>query len=126
MRQHRCTGHGRVQRARRVSEFGSGRLGREDLAHRAVQRFRHDRAAALHAALPASGTVRDPAAACAKLLKGTSLFAALPARTMCPMILADAGHVVVSGTYLGQKVHETVVDGGCDLARWSKLGQIFN
>jgi hypothetical protein len=75
---------------------------------------------------PAGGTVRDPAAACAKLLKGTSLFAALPAHTMCPMILADAGHVVVSGTYLGQKVHETVVDGGCDLARWSKLGQIFN
>ena len=43
------------------------------------------------------------------------------------MIMADArSRASVNGTYLGQKVHETIVDGGCDLARWSKLEQIFN
>ncbi len=75
---------------------------------------------------PAGGTVRDPAAACAKLLAGTDIFAPKPAHVMCPMILADAGRAYVTGTYLGRTVHESIVDGGCDLSRWAKLRQVFN
>jgi hypothetical protein len=74
---------------------------------------------------PAGGTAPDPAAACAKLLTGTSLFAPQPAHILCPMILASAGRATVTGTYLGQKVHETIVDGGCDLSRWAKLKAVF-
>jgi Subtilisin inhibitor-like len=74
---------------------------------------------------PAGGTVTDPAAACAKLLKGTSLFGPLPAHVECPMIMANAGRATVTGSYLGRPVHETVVDGGCDLGRWAKLKQVF-
>jgi hypothetical protein len=75
---------------------------------------------------PAGGTVRDAAAACAKLMKrGASLFGPLPVHVACPMIMASAGRATVRGTYLGQQVHETVVDGGCDLSRWSELRQIF-
>ena len=75
---------------------------------------------------PDSGTVTDPAAACARLLKGTSLFGPLPAHVECPMIMADAGRATVTGSYLGRPVHETVVDGGCDLSRWAKLKQVFS
>ncbi|HUB42633.1 MAG TPA: SSI family serine proteinase inhibitor [Streptosporangiaceae bacterium] len=75
---------------------------------------------------PAGGTVTDPASACAKLMRGTSLFGPLPAHVACPMIMADAGHATVSGSYLGRPVHETVIDGGCDLSRWAKLRQVFS
>jgi hypothetical protein len=75
---------------------------------------------------PAGGTVPDASTACAKLLKATNLFAPSPAHVMCPMILANAGHAVVTGTYLGRPVHETVVDGGCTLGKWATLRQIFN
>jgi Subtilisin inhibitor-like len=74
---------------------------------------------------PASGTVADPAAACTKLLTGTSLFAPRPAHELCPMIMLGAGRATVTGTYLGQNVHETIVDGGCDLSRWAKLKAVF-
>jgi hypothetical protein len=75
---------------------------------------------------PAGGTVTDPAAACAKLMKGTSLFGPLPAHVECPMIMANAGRATVTGSYLGSPVHETLVDGGCDLSRWAKLKQVFS
>jgi Subtilisin inhibitor-like len=75
---------------------------------------------------PAGGTVGDPAEACARLLAGSSLFAAHPAHVMCPMIMANAGRAIVKGTYLGKKVHETIIDGGCDIGRWAKLKQVFN
>jgi hypothetical protein len=76
---------------------------------------------------PAGGTVRDPAAACAKLMKrGVSLFGPMPVQIACPMILASARRVTVTGTYLGRPVHELVVDGGCDLSRWAEFGKIFN
>jgi hypothetical protein len=75
---------------------------------------------------PAGGTATDAAAACAKLLKAAGLFAPLPVHVMCPMILANGGRVTITGTYFGKKVHETFVDGGCDLARWTKLNQIFS
>ncbi|HTX82512.1 MAG TPA: SSI family serine proteinase inhibitor [Streptosporangiaceae bacterium] len=76
---------------------------------------------------PAGGTVSDPAAACAKLMKrGASLFGPMPAQIACPMIMASAGRITVTGTYLGRPVHELVVDGGCDLSRWAEFGKIFN
>jgi len=74
---------------------------------------------------PAGGTVTDPAAACARLVRGTSLFGPLPAHVECPMIMANAGRATVTGSYLGRPVHETLVDGGCDLSRWAKLKQVF-
>jgi hypothetical protein len=75
---------------------------------------------------PAGGTVADPAAACAKLMRGISLFGPLPAHVACPMIMANAGRATVTGTYLGRPVHETLVDGGCDLIRWAKLRHVFS
>jgi hypothetical protein len=74
---------------------------------------------------PAGGTVTNPAAACARLMSGTSLFGPLPAHVACPMIMANAGRATVTGSYLGRTVHETIVDGGCDLDRWAKLRQVF-
>jgi hypothetical protein len=73
---------------------------------------------------PASGTVPDPVVACARLLTGANIFAPRPARIACPMILASSGRAAVTGTYLGQQVHVTIVDGGCDLSRWSKLKSV--
>jgi hypothetical protein len=76
---------------------------------------------------PAGGTAPDPAAACARLLTGPSLFAGPRSGLIeCPMILANAGRATVTGTYLGQDVHLTIVDGGCDLSRWSKLKSLFS
>jgi hypothetical protein len=45
---------------------------------------------------------------------------------MCPMIMADASSYIVYGTFLGQKVHESIPDGGCSLSRWNELKGIFN
>jgi hypothetical protein len=75
---------------------------------------------------PAGGSYPDPAAACARLLAVQNVFGPQPARVMCPMILADAGSYFVSGTFLGRPVHETIVDGGCDLARWADLHKVFS
>jgi Subtilisin inhibitor-like len=74
---------------------------------------------------PDGGTVPDPAAACAELLADADLFAPQPVGVMCPMIMADASHFVVDGTYLGKPVDETISDGGCDLQRWAELRHIF-
>jgi Subtilisin inhibitor-like len=75
---------------------------------------------------PAGGTHPDPAAACRALLALSKPFAPPPAGTMCPMILASARRAVFTGTFFGTKVSRTIVDGGCDLARWTKLGQVMN
>jgi hypothetical protein len=74
---------------------------------------------------PAGGTYPDAASACGKLLSEKNIFVPQPAHVMCPMIMADARSYLVYGTYLGKTVHETVVDGGCSLARWAELNQIF-
>lgn len=74
---------------------------------------------------PAGGSVANPAAACARLLKDAGIFGPLPAHILCPMIMASAGRATVTGIYLGRHVHESLVDGGCDLARWAKLRQVF-
>jgi len=75
---------------------------------------------------PIGGTYPDPSAACARLLKLRSIFAPTPVHIMCPMIMADAGSYIVYGTFLGQKVHETIPDGGCSLSKWHELRAIFN
>ncbi len=74
---------------------------------------------------PPGGTVPDPAAACARLLAGPSLFAPFPAHMACPMILVAGARASVQGTYLGKPVAETIVDGGCDLQRWAQLRHVF-
>jgi hypothetical protein len=74
---------------------------------------------------PAGGTTPDPALACARLLTGPSLFGSRPLHVMCPMMLADAARATVTGTYLGKAVHVTIINGGCDVSRWSKLQLIF-
>jgi Subtilisin inhibitor-like len=75
---------------------------------------------------PAGGNVPDPATACSRLLQHRTIFSPSPRHVMCPMIMADARSYIVYGTFLGQKVHQTIVDGGCDLTRWSQLNQVFN
>jgi hypothetical protein len=75
---------------------------------------------------PASGTHPHPAATCSALLRIRDLFTPPPTHRMCPMILASAKRATFTGTWFGSKVHRTVVDGGCDLAVWSKLGQIMH
>jgi Subtilisin inhibitor-like len=75
---------------------------------------------------PPGGTHPDPAAICSQLLKVKNIFKPQLVKVMCPMILADAKSFVISGTWYGHKVNETIVDGGCDLGRWSVLHQAFN
>jgi hypothetical protein len=74
---------------------------------------------------PPGGTTPDPAAACAQLLTGPSLFAPRPAHVMCPMIMESTARASVTGTYFGKQVHVTIVEGGCDLSRWAKLKRVF-
>jgi hypothetical protein len=57
--------------------------------------------------------------------QGASLFGPLRVQIACPMIIANARHVTVIGTYLGRPVHELLADGGCDLSRFAELGKIF-
>lgn len=75
---------------------------------------------------PAGGTHPHAAAACSALLALKNPFALPKTHHMCPMILASDKRVVFTGTYFGAKVNRTIVDGGCDLARWSKLGQVLH
>jgi hypothetical protein len=75
---------------------------------------------------PAGGTHPHAAAACSALLALKDPFARPRAGQMCPMILASAKRATFTGTWFGAKVDRTIVDGGCDLARWSKLGQVMN
>jgi hypothetical protein len=75
---------------------------------------------------PAGGTTPDPAAACARLLTGPSIFGgSRRLHAMCPMMVADAARATVTGTYLGKAVHVTIINGGCDVSRWSELKMIF-
>jgi hypothetical protein len=75
---------------------------------------------------PAGGTDPHPAATCSALLRIRHLFTPPPAHRICPMVLASAKRATFSGTWFGAKVHQTIVDGGCDLAVWSKLGQVMH
>ena len=75
---------------------------------------------------PTGGSYPRAATACAELAKSAGIFSPPPVHAMCPMIMASAQRVIVSGVYHGKKLRETIVDGGCDLTRWAKLRQIFN
>lgn len=75
---------------------------------------------------PAGGTHPDATGACAALLALKNPFAPIRAGQDCPMILASARRVTFVGTWFGAKVDATIIDGGCDLANWSKLGQVVN
>jgi hypothetical protein len=74
---------------------------------------------------PAGGTTPDPAVACTKLLTGDNIFAPRPLHVMCPMVLAGSGRATITGTYFGRQEHVTIINGGCDLARWVELKAIF-
>jgi hypothetical protein len=75
---------------------------------------------------PAGGTHPHAAAACSALLAFKDPFGRPAAHHMCPMILASDKRATFTGTYFGVKVDRTIVDGGCDLARWAKLGQVMH
>ena len=75
---------------------------------------------------PAGGTHPNPAAACAVLLKAKNPFAPLPKGIMCPMIRVGTKTAIVKGTYFGKHIDTTLSPGGCKLAQWEKIGQIFN
>ena len=75
---------------------------------------------------PAGGTHPNPAAACAVLLKVKNPFAPLPKGIMCPMIRVGTKTAIVKGTYFGKHIDTTLSPGGCKLAQWEKIGQIFN
>jgi hypothetical protein len=75
---------------------------------------------------PAGGTHPDAAAACRQLQAMKDPFATVKSTTVCPMILASARRATFTGTWFGQKVSRTIIDGGCDLGRWSALSQVMN
>jgi hypothetical protein len=75
---------------------------------------------------PAGGTKPDAAVACAQLVAHKTILSPPAVKVMCPMIMADAPSYIVSGTWFGKAVHESIVDGGCDISRWSQMHQIFN
>jgi hypothetical protein len=75
---------------------------------------------------PTGGTHPDAAAACRVLLHARNPFGAIPKGTMCPMIAADAKTATVKGTFFGKHVDTTFTQGGCQLLRWAKIGQIFS
>jgi hypothetical protein len=74
---------------------------------------------------PAGGSHPSPAAACKVLLRAKDPFAPVPRGIMCPMILAGTREAKVTGTYFGQHINTTFSQGGCQEARWTKIGQIF-
>jgi hypothetical protein len=75
---------------------------------------------------PTGGSHPNPAAACAVLLKAKDPFAPVARGVMCPMILADTPVAKVTGIYFGQHINTTFSQGGCQEARWTKIGQLFH
>ena len=74
---------------------------------------------------PTGGSQASAATACNALLKLKNPFAPPSAAVACPMILLSNKKIVVTGTWFGTRVHRVVVDGGCDMALFSKLNKIF-
>ncbi len=75
---------------------------------------------------PPGGTKPDAAAACSQLIAHKTILQPSDVRVMCPMILSDASSFYITGVWFGKPVHESIVDGGCDLTRWSEMHEIFN
>ena len=74
---------------------------------------------------PAGGTHPAASATCASLLTLKDPFAP-PKRMNCPMILRTDRRIVVNGVWFGKEVHRVILDGGCDMALFTKLHQIFH
>lgn len=74
---------------------------------------------------PTGGSHPSPAAACKVLLRAKDPFAPVPRGIMCPMIVAGTREAKVTGTYFGRHIDTTFSQGGCQEARWTKIGQIF-
>lgn len=75
---------------------------------------------------PPGGTHPHPSAACSVLFRAKDPFAPVQRGVMCPMIIAGTKVAKVTGIYFGQHVDTTFTQGGCQLPRWAKIGQIFN
>jgi hypothetical protein len=75
---------------------------------------------------PAGGTKPDAAAVCSELIAHKTIFQPSDVKVFCPMIMSNAPSYIIYGTWFGRPLHESIVDGGCDLSRWSQLHQIFN
>jgi hypothetical protein len=76
---------------------------------------------------PAGGSVPDAATVCNSLRADPSIMTQrrLPG-IMCPMIMADGPNFTITGVYYGHAVHQVILRGGCDLARWTKLHDLFS
>jgi Subtilisin inhibitor-like len=75
---------------------------------------------------PPGGTHPDPAGACRVLLAAKSPFAPIIKHVQCPMIIASEARATIKGWWFGKRVDMVMTDGGCSMARWTKIGQIFN
>jgi hypothetical protein len=99
---------------------------RVDLSFRFSGRPGHP---AVHGSLrcePTGGTVPDAATACRVLLgMKHSPVAPVAKRTICPMIMAGDGQIVLTGRWFGKPVHRVVADGGCDLTLFGVLAKIL-
>jgi hypothetical protein len=73
---------------------------------------------------PAGGAPRA-AAACQALKSVKNPFVSPPAGTNCPMILANGPHYVLVGTWYGNHVSKTILDGGCTMGVWNKLAKVM-
>jgi hypothetical protein len=74
---------------------------------------------------PAGGTLPDPVAVCSRLLAAPDLFGPPPTNHICAMGMMGTGKVVLSGTYLGLPVDETIADSGCALPRWTEIKYVL-
>ncbi len=74
---------------------------------------------------PPGGTHPHPAAACNVLFRAKDPFAPVQRGIACPLIIAGTKVAKVTGIYFGQHVDTTFTQGGCQLPRWAKIGQIF-
>jgi hypothetical protein len=72
---------------------------------------------------PAGGTHPNAAATCTALLAVKNPFGTPKAHQMCPMIMASSKKLIFTGTWYGKKINRTILDGGCDLTRWTRLSQ---
>jgi Subtilisin inhibitor-like len=75
---------------------------------------------------PPGGTHPDPAGTCKVLLAAGSPFAPLRKHLECPMIRVGSATATIKGMWFGKKVDAVMTDGGCSMARWTKIGQVFN
>ena len=74
---------------------------------------------------PVGGTAADAAGQCKTLLSIKQPFAPVSKVKVCPMILASAEQIVITGTWFGHKVHRVIIDGECDLGLFESLHKTF-